>query len=45
MRILAVGGTKFVGRHLVHAALAAGHEVTLLHRGRSNPDLFRRQST
>ncbi len=40
MRILAVGGTKFVGRHLVHAALAAGHEVTLLHRGRSNPDLF-----
>ncbi|HEV7208408.1 MAG TPA: NAD-dependent epimerase/dehydratase family protein [Mycobacteriales bacterium] len=40
MRILTVGGTKFVGRHLVQAALSAGHEVTLLHRGRSNPGLF-----
>ncbi|WP_244872097.1 NAD-dependent epimerase/dehydratase family protein [Catellatospora sp. TT07R-123] len=40
MRVLIVGGTKFVGRHLTEAALAAGHEVTLLHRGRTNPDLF-----
>ncbi|MCC7234482.1 MAG: NAD-dependent epimerase/dehydratase family protein [Bryobacterales bacterium] len=32
MRILVVGGTQFIGRHLVDALLAAGHRVTLLHR-------------
>jgi 2'-hydroxyisoflavone reductase len=40
MRLLVLGGTRFVGRHLTEAALAAGHEVTLFHRGRTNPDLF-----
>ena len=40
MRILVVGGTRFVGRHIVDAALAAEHDVTLLHRGRSGDDLF-----
>lgn len=40
MRILIVGGTKFVGRHLAAAALAAGHDVTLLHRGQTGADLF-----
>lgn len=40
MRILIVGGTKFVGWHIVDAALAAGHEVTLLHRGRTGADQF-----
>ncbi|MBV1851402.1 NAD-dependent epimerase/dehydratase family protein [Catellatospora tritici] len=40
MRVLIVGGTRFVGRHLTEAVLAAGHEVTLLHRGRTNADLF-----
>ena len=40
MRILVVGGTKFVGRHLVEAALQRGHEVTVLHRGISGADLF-----
>ena len=40
MRILVLGGTRFVGRHLVAAALERGHEVTLVHRGRTNPDLF-----
>ncbi len=40
MRILVLGGTKFVGRALVDAALAAGYEVTLFHRGVTNPDLF-----
>lgn len=29
-----------MGRHLVEAALARGHEVTLFNRGRSNPELF-----
>jgi 2'-hydroxyisoflavone reductase len=40
VRILVLGGTQFVGRALVEAALAAGDEVTLFHRGRTNPELF-----
>lgn len=33
MKVLILGGTVFVGRHLVEAALQRGHEVTLFHRG------------
>ena len=40
MKILILGGTIFVGRHLVEIALARGHQVTLFNRGQSNPDLF-----
>ncbi len=40
MRILIIGGTRFAGRHLVEAALARNHEVTLFNRGKSNPGLF-----
>lgn len=40
MKILILGGTKFLGRHLVDAALAVGHEVTLFNRGKTNPTLF-----
>ena len=40
MNILIIGGTRFLGRHLVDSALARGHEVTLFNRGKSNPDLF-----
>ena len=40
MNILILGGTIFLGRHLVDAALARGHEVTLFNRGQHNPDLF-----
>ncbi len=40
MRILIIGGTRFLGRHLVEAALARRHEVTLFNRGQSNPGLF-----
>jgi 2'-hydroxyisoflavone reductase len=40
MNILIIGGTRFLGRHLVNSALARGHEVTLFNRGKSNPDLF-----
>ena len=40
MRILIIGGTAFVGRHITQAALAAGHEVTLFNRGRTGADLF-----
>lgn len=32
MRLLVIGGTRFVGRHVVEAALRRGHDVTLLHR-------------
>jgi 2'-hydroxyisoflavone reductase len=40
MKLLVVGGTRFVGRHVVDAALRRGHDVTLLHRGRTGVDLF-----
>jgi 2'-hydroxyisoflavone reductase len=33
MKILIIGGTKFLGRHLVTAAQVLNHEVTLFHRG------------
>src|SRR5207244_4277779 len=37
---LVLGGTRFLGRHLVQAALERGDRVTLFNRGRTNPDLF-----
>jgi 2'-hydroxyisoflavone reductase len=37
MRLLVVGGTRFVGRHLAEVALVRGHEVTVLHRGGTGP--------
>lgn len=40
MKILVIGGTVFLGRHIVRAALKQGHEVTLFNRGRHNPELF-----
>jgi 2'-hydroxyisoflavone reductase len=45
MRILVLGGTGFVGRHLVAEALARGHEVTLFNRGSDRavfPEIERR---
>jgi 2'-hydroxyisoflavone reductase len=40
MQLLVLGGTKFLGRHVVEAALARGDEVTIFTRGQTNPDLF-----
>ena len=40
MNILVLGGTKFVGLHIVKEALSRGHEVTLFNRGQTNPDIF-----
>ena len=40
MKVLVLGGTRFLGRHLVAALLARHHEVTLFNRGRSGPGLF-----
>ncbi len=40
MRILVLGGTGFIGPHLVRFALERGHTVTLFNRGRTNTHLF-----
>ena len=40
MKLLILGGTKFLGRHLVEAALRRGDEVTLFNRGLHNPEIF-----
>ncbi len=40
MRILFIGGTRFVGRAMADAALAAEHDVTLLHRGHTDDPVF-----
>lgn len=40
MDLLILGGTVFLGRSLVEAALARGHRVTLFNRGRHNPELY-----
>jgi 2'-hydroxyisoflavone reductase len=40
VRILVLGGTLFLGRHVVEAALDRGHDVTIFSRGRTNPGLF-----
>ena len=40
VKLLVLGGTKFLGRATVAAALARGHEVTLFNRGETNADLF-----
>jgi 2'-hydroxyisoflavone reductase len=40
MRLLVIGGTVFLGRAVVAAALDRGHAVTLFHRGLHNPGLF-----
>jgi 2'-hydroxyisoflavone reductase len=40
MRLLVLGGTVFLGRHVTAEALGRGHEVTLFHRGRHGAELF-----
>lgn len=40
MNILIIGGTTFVGRHIVEAAIHKDYEITLFNRGISNPDVF-----
>lgn len=39
MRVLILGGTQFVGRHIVDALLATGHLVSILTRGKSPDEL------
>lgn len=38
-RILILGGTGFIGPHLVRTAVERGHTLTLFNRGRSEPEL------
>ena len=40
LRILFIGGTGFIGPHMVRLAMARGHKVTLFNRGKTNPGLF-----
>ncbi len=40
MRLLLIGGPRFLGRAVTEAALAAGHEVTFFNRGKTNPELY-----
>jgi 2'-hydroxyisoflavone reductase len=40
LRILVLGGTGFIGPHMVREALVRGHDVSLFNRGRTNDDLF-----
>ncbi len=38
--LLILGGTGFLGPHVVRSALSRGHRMTLFNRGRTNPHLF-----
>src|SRR5947208_11969119 len=40
VKLLILGGTGFLSGHLADSALRGGHEVTLFHRGRRNPQRF-----
>jgi nucleoside-diphosphate-sugar epimerase len=39
MRVLILGGTNFIGPHVVAALHTRGHEITVYHRGLHEPDL------
>ncbi len=40
LKILILGGTRFIGPHMVREALSRGHTITLFNRGKTNPGLF-----
>lgn len=39
MRVLVIGGTRFIGPHVVRQLAGMGHEVTVFHRGKTEADL------
>jgi 2'-hydroxyisoflavone reductase len=40
VKLLLLGGPRFLGRAVADAALAGGHELTFFNRGRTNPELY-----
>jgi len=40
VRLLILGGTRFLGRHLTQLAQERGYSITLFNRGKTNADLF-----
>ncbi len=40
MKLLVLGGPRFLGRAVTDTALERGHELTFFNRGRTNPDLY-----
>jgi 2'-hydroxyisoflavone reductase len=40
VRILVIGGTRFLGHHFTDSAARAGHDLTLFNRGQSDPGAF-----
>lgn len=40
MKLLVLGGPRFVGRAIADAAIARGHEMTFFNRGTTNPELY-----
>ncbi|MGH7461082.1 MAG: NAD-dependent epimerase/dehydratase family protein, partial [Longimicrobiales bacterium] len=40
LRVLLLGGTGFLGPHLVHVLSQRGHKISMLNRGRREPSLF-----
>lgn len=40
LKLLILGGTGFLGPHIVERASARGHVMTLFNRGKTNPELF-----
>ena len=40
MKVLLIGGPRFVGYALTETLLARGHTVTFFNRGKTNPELF-----
>jgi nucleoside-diphosphate-sugar epimerase len=39
LKVLIIGGTNFVGPHVVRRLAEVGHEVVVFHRGREETDL------
>lgn len=40
MKVLVLGGTQFIGRHVVDALRHENHDITLLNRGKTGPSVF-----